>query len=96
MRNHLSSRRQTLKQLKDDARHLEAHLQRLPDEVDTDETINDLTQKIAYHTTGDTNSQELKWRLVDLLEEWEIARKGNEARRKQAEVVDVQRSGGWW
>lgn len=55
---------------------------------------------IAYETTGDTSSKELKWRLETLKEEWEIARRGNEERRRVAEnkaeeVVERERKG-WW
>lgn len=90
-----STRQKTLEQIKTDAGDLTARLDRVPGFVDSDEDIQDLTNTIEYHTTGYTNSQELQWRLETIMEEWEIARKGNDARRRAAEGVDKGQAG-WW
>jgi phosphoglycerate-specific signal transduction histidine kinase len=90
-----STRQKSLEQLKTDAQDLTARLTRVPGFVDSDEDIQDLTNTIEYHTTGYTNSQELQWRLETIMEEWEIARQGNDARRRAAEGVDKGQAGRW-
>lgn len=96
---HLSTRRQTLDQVKKDAQELSILLDQVPEHIENDKNILDLINTIDYAKTGMTDSSDLRWRLETIMEEWELARKGNEERRRVAEGLEKgqqQQNTGWW